>query len=62
MAVMMDSLLKNDLKKSLTKTYSQNFLDILAHVEKYAHIEEAFIEETLASSVVVGQNKERSPK
>ena len=56
----MGSLLKNDLKKSLTKTYPQNFLDMLAHAEKYAHTEEAFAKETPASFIMVGQNKECS--
>nr|XP_010920776.1 uncharacterized protein LOC105044540 [Elaeis guineensis] len=46
MAVMMGCLLKNNLKKSLTKTYHRDFLDMLARAEKYAHMEEVFVEET----------------
>ncbi|XP_073105175.1 uncharacterized protein [Elaeis guineensis] len=51
MAVMMGGLLKNDLKKSLTKTYLRNFSNMLANAEKYACTEEAFAEETPANSV-----------
>ena len=36
MAVMMDGLLKNDLKKLLTKTYPWNFSDMLAYAKRYA--------------------------
>ena len=53
MAAMMDGLLKNDLKKLLIKTYPRDFLDMLVHIEKYAHTEEAFAEETLANSMAI---------
>ena len=62
MVMIMDGLLKNNLKKLLIKTYLQNFLDMLAHAKKYAHTEEAFAEETPISSVAIGQNKECSPR
>ena len=61
MATMMDDLLKNDLKKSLTKIYPQDFLDMLVRMENYVHTEEAFAEETPTSSVAVGWNKEHPP-
>ena len=57
MTVMMDGLLKNNLKKSSIKTYLRNFLDMLVRIEKYAHVEEAFTEDTPTNSTVVGQNK-----
>ena len=57
----MDSLLKNNLKKSLIKTYSQDFSDII-HVGKYVRMEEVFTEDTYTSSVAINQNKECSPK
>ena len=51
MVVMMDGLLKNDLKKSLIKIYLRDFSDMLAYAEKYACMEEIFVEEIPVSSV-----------
>ncbi|XP_073109291.1 uncharacterized protein [Elaeis guineensis] len=51
MAAMMGDLLKNDLKKLLTKTYPSDFSDMLVCAEKYARMKEAFVEETHASSI-----------
>ena len=62
MAMMMDGLLKNDLKRSLIKTYLRDFLDMLAHAEKYARMEEAFADDLPASSIAAGSTKECSPK
>ena len=62
MAAMMSNLLKNNLKKSLIKTYPQDLLDMLVHAKKYARIEEALINDTLADSVAMGSNKERHPR
>ena len=62
MAALMGGLLKNDLKKLLTKTYLRNFLHMLAHTNKYARTEEAFVEEISVSFGVAGQYKEHSPK
>ena len=58
MAAMMSDLLKNDLKKLLVKTYPRDLPDMLVHVKKYVCIEEAFTDETLASSATVGPSKE----
>ena len=62
MAAMIDSLLKNDLKKSLTKTYFQNISYMLAHTEKYVYMREAFVEEISANFDVACRNKKYSPR
>ena len=54
MAAMMGGLLKNDLKKLLTKIYPQNFLDMLTRVEKYVRMEEVFAEETFIDFAAAG--------
>ena len=50
MAAMMSGLLKNDLKKSLIKTYPRTLLNMLIRAEKYAHMEEAFTGDTPVGS------------
>ena len=62
MAVIVGGLLKNDLKKLLTKTYLRNFSDMLACTEKYVRTEEAFALEISINSVAVRQSKEHSPR
>lgn len=42
---MISSLLKNNLKRLLIKTYPQGFTDMLARVERYAHMQDAFMQE-----------------
>ena len=42
MAVLKDSLQKNDLLFSLKKKYSRDFTDMLAWADGYAQVEEAF--------------------
>nr|XP_010917693.1 RING-H2 finger protein ATL81-like [Elaeis guineensis] len=55
MSMMMDELLKNDLKKSLIKIYPRDYPDMLVRAEKHAHTEEIFTEDgTPIRSVVVG--------
>ena len=62
MAAIMNSLLKNDLKKSLVLTYPWDLPDMLVRAEKYAHIEETFADDTPVGSATAGPNKERHPR
>ena len=62
MAAMMSGLLKNDLKKSLIKIYFWDLPDMLAHVEKYARMEEIFADDTPVSSAMAEPNRERHPR
>ena len=62
MATMMSGLLKNDLKKSLIKTYPWDLLDMLAYAEKYVRMEEAFIDDTPTSLAVLGSSKGHHPR
>ena len=55
MSAMIYELLKNDLKKSLIKIFSQNYPDMLVCAEKYARTEEIFAKETPVGSVVAGR-------
>uniref|UniRef100_A0A6I9QMS4 Uncharacterized protein LOC105037092 n=1 Tax=Elaeis guineensis var. tenera TaxID=51953 RepID=A0A6I9QMS4_ELAGV len=62
MAAMMSDLLKNDLKKSLVKTYPRDLPDMLVRVEKYVRMKEAFADDTTADSTVAGSSKEHHPR
>lgn len=51
----MSNLQKSDLKRTLIKTYPRDFIDMLAWDEKYAWIEDAFMqEEAPATSILRG--------
>ena len=54
MRPLLSGLQKNDLKKLLTKTYPLDFPDMLARAEKYARIEEAFMEDETPTNPMDG--------
>lgn len=45
MSILMSGLQKNDLNKSLIKTYPRDFIEMLAWAEKYAWMEDIFMQE-----------------
>lgn len=58
MSALMSGLQKNDLKWSLAKTYPKDLVDMLARAEKYAQMEEAFMQEEIsATSILEGGKK-----
>lgn len=54
MLALMSGLLKNDIKRSLTKTYPRDFADMLAWTEKYARTEDASVEEEIPITSILG--------
>ena len=53
-STMISGLLKNDLKRSLVKTYPQNYPNMLIRVEKYAYMEEIFIKDEAPTNPIRG--------
>lgn len=54
LSALINGLQKNDLKKSLIKTYPQDFANILAQAEKYTWIENTFIQEDIPVTSLLG--------
>ena len=62
MTVLKDRLLKNNLWYSLEKKYPHDFVEMLAHAEKYIQTDEAFQDEPLDGAGVAGSAKEEPKK
>lgn len=48
---------KNDLKRLVTKIYPQDLTNMLAQIEKYAQMEDAFIEEEAPTTSILGSGE-----
>ena len=58
--VLMDGLLKNDLKRLLIKSFPQDYARMLDRAIKYSNLEEAFANDIPTNSAVARSNKECS--
>lgn len=54
MSTPISGLSKNDLKRSLIKTYPIDFANMLAWTEKYAQMKDAFVEEETPTASILG--------
>ena len=61
MTAFMDGLQKNDLKRSLIKSFSQDYAGMLERTRKYTNIEEVFVEDTPTNATPTKSNKECLP-
>ena len=59
MFVMMSGLLKNNLKRSLVKTYPRDCPDMLVRVERYARIKGVFTEDETPASSIIGEKQNK---
>ena len=61
MSAFMARLQRNDLKRSLVKSYPMDFNGMLEKARKYTNVEEAFTEVSPTNGDQTGSNKERLP-